>query len=47
MKEVRVALVGYGFIGRCHTVAYRQVPFYYPDIEARPVMTVLCDADEA
>ncbi len=47
MKEVRVALVGYGFIGRCHTVAYRQVPFYYPDIEARPVMTVLCDANEA
>ena len=47
MKEVRVALVGYGFIGRAHTVAYRQVPFYYPDIEARPVMKVLCDADEA
>ena len=42
MKEVRVGLVGYNFMGRAHSNAYRQLPFYFPDAKAKPVMKVLC-----
>ncbi|MCK5734195.1 MAG: Gfo/Idh/MocA family oxidoreductase, partial [Candidatus Latescibacteria bacterium] len=29
MKPLRVGLIGYGFIGRVHTVAYQGIPMYY------------------
>jgi len=29
MRELRVGLIGYGFIGRVHTLAYQSIPFYY------------------
>ncbi len=29
MKELRVGLIGYGFIGRVHTLAYQSIPIYY------------------
>ncbi|MFH1009466.1 MAG: Gfo/Idh/MocA family oxidoreductase [Candidatus Latescibacterota bacterium] len=29
MKTLRVGLIGYGFIGRVHTVAYQGIPMYY------------------
>ncbi|NSW58532.1 MAG: Gfo/Idh/MocA family oxidoreductase [Armatimonadetes bacterium] len=41
-REVRVGLVGYNFMGRAHSNAYRQVPFYFPEVRAVPVMKVLC-----
>ncbi len=42
MKEIRVGLVGYNFMGRAHSNAYRQIPFYWPELPAMPVMKVLC-----
>jgi predicted dehydrogenase len=42
VKEVRVGLVGYNFMGRAHSNAYRQMPFYFPEVKAKPVMKVLC-----
>ena len=42
MKQVRVGLVGYNFMGRAHSNAYRQMPFYFPEAKAMPVMKVLC-----
>ena len=42
MKEVRVGLVGYNFMGRAHSNAYRQMPFFFPEVKAKPVMKVLC-----
>jgi predicted dehydrogenase len=42
VNEVRVGLVGYNFMGRAHSNAYRQVPFYFPEVKAKPVMKVLC-----
>ena len=45
MKEVRVALIGYNFMGRAHSNAYRQVaPFMSPRLVPR--MKVLCGRDE-
>lgn len=41
MKEVNVALIGYNFMGRAHSNAYRQVgPFMSPRL--RPRLKVLC-----
>ena len=42
MKQVRIGLVGYNFMGRAHSNAYRQVPFFFPELPAQPVMQVLC-----
>ena len=41
MREVNVALIGYAFMGRAHSNAYRQVgPFFSPRL--RPRLKVLC-----
>ena len=41
MPDVNVALIGYAFMGRAHSNAYRQVtPFFSPRL--RPRMKVLC-----
>jgi predicted dehydrogenase len=46
MKEINVALIGYKFMGRAHSNAYRQVaPFMAPTL--RPRMKVLCGRDAA
>ncbi len=42
MDQINVGLVGYNFMGRAHSNAYRQVPFFFPEVEAEPVMKVLC-----
>ena len=40
-KDINVALIGYAFMGRAHSNAYRQVaPFFKPRL--RPRMKVLC-----
>lgn len=30
MKQVRVGLIGTGYIGRCHAIAYAQAPTVFP-----------------
>ena len=46
MPEVNVALIGYAFMGRAHSNAYRQVgPFFQPKL--MPRMKVLCGRDRA
>ncbi len=46
MGDIRVGLVGYAFMGRAHSNAYRQVPFYFPELETQPVRKVLCGRSE-
>jgi predicted dehydrogenase len=46
MPEVNVALIGYSFMGRAHSNAYRQVaPFFQPRLTPR--MKVLCGRNAA
>jgi predicted dehydrogenase len=46
MPEVNVALIGYSFMGRAHSNAYRQVvPFFSPRLTPR--MKVLCGRNKA
>jgi predicted dehydrogenase len=44
---INVGLVGYKFMGRAHSNAYRQVAHFFPDLALRPVMKVLAGRDEA
>ena len=45
MKPLRIALLGYGFMGRAHSNAYRKVRNFF-DLEYEPVMTVVYGRNE-
>lgn len=40
-KEINIGLIGYGFMGRAHTNAYRKVNQFF-DLEYRPVLKAAC-----
>lgn len=42
MKKVRVGLIGTGYIGRCHAIAYAQAPTVFP-LEAELVLEYLAE----
>ena len=46
MSEVGVGLVGYRFMGRAHSNAYRQVARFF-DVDPTPRMVALCGRNEA
>jgi len=43
-KKLNVGLVGYGFMGRTHSNAFRQVNQFF-DLEYRPVLKAVCARD--
>jgi predicted dehydrogenase len=45
-KEVRIGMLGAGFMGKCHTNAYKKIPYIYTDAGISPRLLVLCDKDE-
>lgn len=44
-KQVRIGMVGYKFMGKAHSHAYRDVSFYF-DTKAEPVLQAICGRDE-
>ena len=44
---IGVGLVGYKFMGKSHSNAYRQVASFFPDLKLQPEMKALCGRDEA
>src|SRR5262252_4925832 len=40
-RPLRIGLVGYGFMGRTHTNAYKRVNDFFP-LEFRPVLKAVC-----
>ncbi|MHB1455800.1 MAG: Gfo/Idh/MocA family protein [Armatimonadota bacterium] len=44
-KTINVGLVGYQFMGKAHSVGYRDVEFAFPDVKAIPVMKEICGRD--
>ena len=46
-KKVNVGLVGYQFMGKAHSVGYRDCAFAFPDVKAEPVMKEICGLVEA
>ncbi|MDQ2840317.1 MAG: Gfo/Idh/MocA family oxidoreductase [Acidobacteriota bacterium] len=43
-QPLRIGLVGYGFMGRTHSNAYRQVNQFF-DVDYRPVLKAVCGRD--
>lgn len=41
-KEFRIGLVGYGFMGRTHSNAYKRVGDFFPELEYKPVLKAVC-----
>src|SRR4051794_11811375 len=46
-NTIGVGLVGYKFMGKSHSNAYRQVSSFFPDLALRPDMKALCGRDAA
>ncbi|MCH8044971.1 MAG: Gfo/Idh/MocA family oxidoreductase, partial [Planctomycetes bacterium] len=40
-KDLRIGMIGYGFMGRAHSNAYRRVNNFF-DLEIRPVLKAVC-----
>ena len=41
-KEIRIALIGTGLMGRIHTNGYKRLGDFFPEYEYRPVLQVAC-----
>ena len=46
MKTLNVGIIGYGFMGRAHSNAYRKVNNFF-DLQYQPVFKAACARDEA
>jgi predicted dehydrogenase len=44
MKDLRIGLIGYGFMGKAHSNAYRRVPNFF-NLEYQPVLKAVCGRD--
>jgi len=45
-KTVNVGMIGYAFMGKAHSGAYRDIPMYFPESRLHPVMKAICGRDE-
>ncbi len=45
-RQLHMAVLGCGFMGKCHTNAYKKIPYIYPAAGFVPRLSVLCDKDE-
>src|SRR3954464_7359407 len=45
-KPLRIGMIGYGFMGRAHSNAYRRVNNFF-DLEYQPVLKAVCARDRA
>ncbi len=41
-KQLRIGLVGTGFMGRTHTNGYKRVADFFPDLQYKPVLKAVC-----
>jgi predicted dehydrogenase len=46
-KTLRVGLIGYKFMGKAHSNAWRQVNRFFPDLPARVELATICGRDAA
>jgi len=45
-KQLRIGLVGTGFMGRTHSNGYRRVPNFFPALEYTPVLKAVCSRNK-
>jgi predicted dehydrogenase len=46
MKPLNIGLIGYGFMGRAHSNAFRKAPNFF-ELEYEPVLKAVCGRDQA
>ena len=46
-EPLRIGMIGYGFMGRAHTNAYKRVNDFFPELKYRPQLQAACGRDEA
>jgi len=46
MKTLNIGLIGYGFMGRAHSNAFRKVSNFF-DLEYQPILKAICGREEA
>jgi predicted dehydrogenase len=44
-KQIRIGLIGTGFMGRTHSNGYNRVPNFFPELEYTPVLKAVCSRD--
>lgn len=47
MKDIRIGIIGFGFIGKVHAYGYREMPLFYDPLPFRNVITKVCTAHKA
>jgi predicted dehydrogenase len=47
MKDLRIGMIGYGFMGRAHSNGYRRVNNFFGDLTYRPVLQAVAARDQA
>ena len=45
-KKLRVGMIGYGFMGKAHTNAFRQAAKFFPDLPYEPELKIFCARNE-
>lgn len=45
-KEIRIGLIGGGFMGRTHSNGYNRVSNFFPELEYHPVLKTVCSRSE-
>lgn len=45
-KNLQIGMIGYKFMGKAHSNAWRQAPYFF-DLPARPILKTLCGRDAA
>ena len=46
MADLRIGMIGYGFMGRAHTNAFKRVPNFFPGLKHTPVLQAACGRSE-
>lgn len=46
MKQLRIGMIGYKFMGKAHSNAYRSLPMFFPQAPLKPQMSVICGRNE-
>ena len=46
LKEIKIGILGYGFMGKMHSTAYTKIPMQTDRAPAKPVLVAMCGRDE-
>lgn len=47
MDEIKVGIIGFGFMGKTHTYGYKTIPLYYSPLPFKIRLVGICDTSEA